>query len=205
MNEQENSFIPEHQSGTQTNTENVREFDTPALAKEFYQIVKKRLLDVNDWQSLAGRATAHFQVADENGKEADRPVQERDYLKIDIPGPGTASGEGYDWVMVEAIVARDTTDEEFTSITVRPATNPLNTKNDIAHLFSDEATSSFVVKREKNRVIAGVYGRNEKPNTDSETLTDSIRNTAMAAGALSGFSKIQWKSLVAGLLTEPAA
>ena len=89
-----------------------------------------------------------------------------------------------------------------------PAASPsvtLNTKNDIAHFFSDEATSSFVVKREKNRVIAGVYGRNEKPNTDSETLTDSIRNTAMAAGALSGFSKIQWKSLVAGLLTEPAA
>lgn len=204
MDKKENAPVPGQQSGIETNTEHVKEFETPFQAKQFYQVARERLLNVNEWRRLAGQG-AHFQVTDQQGKEADRPVQKNDHFKIDIPGPGNASGDGYDWVQIEAIDAGASNDEEFTAIRVRPATNPLNRKKDIAHFFSDEATSSFVVKRENNRVIAGVYGRNEKPNTDSETLTDSIRNAAMAVGAFSGFSKLQWKSLVAGLLKEPAA
>lgn len=200
MSKKDPDIIPENESGLQSNTESSKTFHDSRQAKEFYQIVKKRLLNVNGWQDLAGPATAKFQLTDEKGKDVDRIVKENDHFKIDIPGPGPLTGEGYDWVKIEAIETREGENEEFTAIKVRPATSPLNTKKDIAHFFNEEATSSFVVKREKNKVTAGVYGRNEKPNTGSETITDKVRNTAVATGAMSGFSKIQWKSLVNGIL-----
>ena len=135
-------------------------------------------------------------MTDAKGREVDRPVQERDHFRIDIPAPGPVTGEGHDWVQVQKI--RDT-ENEFT-ILVRPATNPLNDDPDIAHFFSEDSSSSFSVKREGNRIIAGVYGRNEKPNVDAERVVDKIRNAAVAAGAISGFAKIQWKSLVNALV-----
>jgi hypothetical protein len=48
--------------------------------------------------------------------------------------------------------------------------------------------------------LPAVYGRNEKPNLDTEKLADKLRNAAVAAGAITAFSKLQWKSLVNGLV-----
>ena len=59
-----------------------------------------------------------------------------------------------------------------------------------------------MVKRENSKVTAAVYGRNEKPNTDVETAGDKARNAAIATGAITGFSKLQWKSLVNGLVKK---
>ena len=186
------------ESGAQSNTESKASFDTAAEAQSFFKEVKKRLLHVNGWQKLAGAATASFQLTDEKGNSVNRDVQKGDHFKIDIPGPGPATGDGYDWVQVEAVEEK----EDKVEITVRPATNPTNEQQDIAHFFSDEATSSFVVKLEGNSVIAGVYGRNEKPNLQAEKGRDKARNAAVASGAVGGFSKLQWKSLVNGLVKK---
>jgi hypothetical protein len=189
-------LIPETESGVQTNTESYTEFSNEAEAQKYFPEIRDRLAHVNQWHDLAGAATARFQLTDAKGKEVDRSVEEGDHFRIDIPAPGPITGEGHDWVQVQRI--RDT-ENEFT-ILVRPATNPLNDDPDIAHFFSEESTSSFSVKREGNRIIAGVYGRNEKPNVDAERVVDKIRNAAVAAGAISGFAKIQWKSLVNALV-----
>lgn len=189
-------MIPETESGIQTNTESFTEFSNEADAKKYFPEIRQRLAHVNQWHDLAGAATARFQLTDAKGREVDRPVQEGDHFRIDIPAPGPVTGEGHDWVQVQKI--RDT-ENEFT-ILVRPATNPLNDDPDIAHFFSEDSSSSFSVKREGNRIIAGVYGRNEKPNVDAERVVDKIRNAAVAAGAISGFAKIQWKSLVNALV-----
>lgn len=93
-------------------------------------------------------------------------------------------------------------EENCIGIRVRPATNPTNDRKDVAHFFDEETTSSFLVKREGKKVTVGVYGRNEKPNTNTETVVDKLRNAAIAAGAISGFSKLQWKSLVNGLVKK---
>jgi hypothetical protein len=75
----------------------------------------------------------------------------------------------------------------------------------VAHFFDEQSSSSFVVKREGKKITGGIYGRNEKPNTDTEKLVDKIRNIAVAGGAISGLSKLQWKSLVNGLVkTDPS-
>ena len=189
-------MIPETESGIQTNTESFTEFSNEEDAKKYFPEIRQRLAHVNQWHDLAGAATARFQLTDAKGREVDRPVQEGDHFRIDIPAPGPVTGEGHDWVQVQKI--RDT-ENEFT-ILVRPATNPLNDDPDIAHFFSEDSSSSFSVKREGNRIIAGVYGRNEKPNVDAERVVDKIRNAAVAAGAISGFAKIQWKSLVNALV-----
>lgn len=194
----EDELIPENEAGIQTNTETVAELPDSGLAENFFEIAKKRLLDINQWHEYAGAASARFQLTDKNGKPVNRIPQKGDHFQIDLPAPGTKTGEGHDWVQLEEI--QETSDS--IAMLVRPAPNPLNDKEEVAHFFTDDATSSFIVKRENNRVIAGVYGRNEKPNTDQEKFSDKIRNAAVAAGAISGFSKLQWKSLVNGLVKQ---
>ena len=194
--------VPKHNSGSQSNTESSTDFDDEQQAKKHFDAVKKRLLDVNHWHSYAGAASADFCVTDANGNPINSVPEKGNYFRINIPGPGSASGEGYDWVRVEDISGESNNSEECFSITVRPAPSPVNEQKDVAHFFTEEATSSFVVKREKNNIIAGVYGRNEKPNTDTERVSDKIRNAAVATGAISAFSKLQWKSLVNGLIKK---
>jgi hypothetical protein len=199
---QQNNIIPSQDSGMQTNTESTEELATEKEAKDFYVTVCKRLMDINNWQQYAGKATASFQLTDNSGKDVKRDPQKGDHLKIDIPGPGSVSGQGFDWVQIEAIEKDQDENTQWNAIRVRPATSPLNEKEDVAHFFSDDTTSTFMVRQEGKKVIAGVYGRNEKPNTNTETTIDKIRNTAIATGAITGFSKIQWKSLVNGLVKK---
>ncbi|HEU0112440.1 MAG TPA: hypothetical protein VFQ73_16310 [Flavisolibacter sp.] len=202
MKIEDDKLIPENQSGIETNTESEKSFPTEDEAKAFYQLVKQRLTTVNKWHQFAGQATADFQLTDASGVAIDRWPQQGDHFKINIHAPGSTPGDGYDWVRIEAIDETVGPSEESVIITVRPATSPLNSNEDIAHFFSDEATSSFAVKRYGNKVMAGVYGRNEKPNSSTEKIIDKVRNVAIATGAITGFSKIQWKSLVNGLLKD---
>lgn len=131
-----------------------------------------------------------------------RQAEKEDHFKIDIPGPGPVTGDGFDWVQVEAIEEKEEGEEQSITVRVRPATNPNNERKDVAHFFSDDATSCFMVKRQANTVTAAVYGRNEKPNIKAETVSDKARNVAIASGAITGFSKLQWKSLVNGLVKK---
>jgi hypothetical protein len=190
--------IPEHNKGIETNTESSVELSSEEEAKDFLKVVKERLLAIDEWHQYAGSATANFQLTDERGEPVKRQPQKGDHFKIKIPGPGTVTGEGNDWVKIETIEE----EENYLGIRVRPATNPTNERTDVAHFFDEDATSSFLVKREGKIVTAGVYGRNEKPNTDTETVVDKVRNAAIATGAISGFSKLQWKSLVNGLVKK---
>jgi hypothetical protein len=194
--------IPDQEQGAQSNSEETVECGNEQEAKQFYQKVKQRLLHVSEWQHWAGESLAHFQLTDERGEEVNRIAREGDHFKIDIPGPGTVTGEGYDWVQIKKISEEENEKKCCTLIQVKPATNPQNDRKDVAHFFAEDATSNFIVKLEGNKVIAAVYGRNEKPNTNTETIIDKARNVAVASGAISGFSKLQWKSLVKGLLKK---
>lgn len=191
--------IPDQNSGGSTDTSSVRDFLSEKEAKDHFNIVKERLFNVNQWHSHAGAATAEFKLFDADGNEADRQIMKWDYFQIDIPGPGSVSGNGYDWVQVENIEEENSREEECITITVRPCPNPLNPDPDVAHFFEDSATSSFVIMRNGKSVSAEVHGRNEKPNTKVEKIIDKVRNATIAATAISGFSSVQWKALVEGL------
>lgn len=199
--EKEN-LTPPQETGAQSNTEASRSFSSTEEASDFFETVKDRLLHVNSWHGLAGSLSAAFQLTDSNGLEVDRPAQVGDHFKIDIPAPGIQTGDGHDWVQIEAIEEKGEGAEEALLIRVRPASAPTNDNPDVAHFFAEDASSSFVVKREGATVTAAVYGRNEKPNTDAEKLVDKARNLAVAAGAITGAAKLQWKGLVEGLVGE---
>jgi hypothetical protein len=202
MKSKAEEVVPEQSTGAQSNTESTATFNSVEEARSFFEIVKERLQQVGDWHSLAGKGTAAFELTDEKGDAVKRPPQKGDHLKIDIPGPGPRTGDGFDWVQVEAVEHTEGGDLDCLVMQVRPATNPKNDQQDVAHFFSDEATSNFMVKREGTTITAAVYGRNEKPNTSAEKVVDKARNTAVATGAVSGFSKLQWKSLVTGFLKK---
>ena len=105
-------------------------------------------------------------------------------------------------MQVEAIEEIHEGEDRCFTIRVRPAPSPVNDAPAVAHFFSDDATSSFVARLERKSVTAAVYGRNEKPNTKTDSFGDAARNIAIAGGAISGFSKVQWKSLVNGLTKD---
>jgi hypothetical protein len=195
-------IVPHNETGNDSNNEYSIQKNDASTARQLFQIAKQRLLNVNAWHQLTGIATAAFRLTDESGNKVHRSAQLGDHFKIDIPGPGTVTGEGNDWVQIEAIEENATDDKEIIAIRVRPTSNPQNNKEDVAHFFSDETTSTFSVIRQGNTVTAAVHGRNEKPNLKSENIIDKVRNVIVAATAIAGMNKPQWKSLVKGLLSE---
>lgn len=200
MIEPENT-IPEHEGGVDVNVEDSVKLSSEKEAQNFFGVVKDRLLNVNHWKEWAGALSASFQLTNEQGQEIDAKPQQGNYFKINIPAPGIVTGEGYDWVQIEEVKEEAENDGEYIAIRVRPAPSPVNENSDVAHFYTDEATSNFIVRRDGTKVTAGVYGRNEKPNVkEADTMIDKIRNAVVGTGGVSGFSKLQWKALVSGLL-----
>ncbi len=195
-------IIPENYTGRIIDTDDTIEFDTIEEAESFFEEVKLRLLNVNSWSKIAGILTADFQVVDAEGKEVNRPVRKGDYFKIDVPGPGSLDGEGYDWVRVEAVNSTSEADVESLGIRVRPCANPQDADDHISHFYSEQSTSNFVVTREGKKITAGVYDRNTKPNVDAEKPFSKIRHYLVGLSAVVWFSKYQWFKLVEGLLNR---
>lgn len=194
--------IPAQNKGAQSDVSQQVSCVDAAQAGDLFRIAKDRLLHVSDWKEISEGFSSEFQLTDTQGNTLDRPAREGDFFQIDIPAPGSSSGDGYDWVQIEEIKEQKdlSNDVEIISMRVRPAKNPLAADGDTAHFFKDDATSTFLVKRHGSEVSAEVHGRNEVPNTESEGLADKIRNTVIGIGAALGFSKPQWTHLVKGLL-----
>lgn len=89
-----------------------------------------------------------------------------DYICIDIPGPGNIEAKGYDWVQCAPSI---------------DPTQPGHTN--IAHFYSEAATSTFMISGTEKCIYACIYGRNERPN---------FRNA--------GVAKIEWKALTEGMV-----
>jgi hypothetical protein len=194
--------VPQQHTGAATNT--VFSIMLPSLeeSKERYRLAKARLLDVNHWHDFAGPLSASFTLTDESGREVDHPAQEGDHIRINLPGPGSKTGDGYDWVAIEQIEDKTTSSGKtaYAAIRVRPSVNPQQWHGKVAHFYDPAATSSFVVELNGRCVKASVYGRNEKPNIAPSGFWDKVRNTLVAISASLGLSKPQWKSLVKGFV-----
>ena len=169
-------------------------------ARQVYDQSKKRLLHVDKWKELLGILSANFCVMDSNGNATGKSVEQGNLLRIDIPGPGSSTGEGYDWVAVEELKEVETDEIQSIAFRVRPTINPKGTSNNIAHFYDQEATSTFMVTRNEHTVYTTIADRNIKPNTDTDSIVDTIRNMPVAIGAIGLLSKVQWQSLAEGLL-----
>lgn len=193
-------IIPPQFKGQEIEVDATHDLKTEAEAQRLYEAAKKKLLHVNNWNKIAGTFTAQFLIIDKKGDEVQREVQKGDYLRIDIPGPGTKEGNGFDWVRVEELKEINQPSVQSAGFRVRPNENPFGQKNETAHFYSKEATSSFIIIREKTKVIAWIIDRNLLPNTEQRSLADKIRDVAVGVSAIAGFSKIQWQALANGLI-----
>ena len=194
------SAIPPQDEGGMSDTVASRAFDDERTAQNAFSLLLQRFIAVEQWHQYAGWGTADFILTDGNGVPINRNVQEGDHFRINIPAPGNTEGDGYDWVKVEKILHAEEENGEGYLIRVRPANNPQDPETEVSHFFSDEATSSFIIRRIGNTIYAEVHGRNEHANTDEVGFIDKARNAIVALFAKTAFSKFQWKSLVDGLL-----
>ncbi|RNL52117.1 hypothetical protein [Pedobacter jejuensis] len=192
--------VPEQVVGSEVDVVDERKFEHDEEALKRYLISSERLLDINNWGKYAGISA--FQLIDSHGVRAQRLAEQQDYIRIDIPGPGTKAGMGYDWVRIEEIERNDDGNERYILIRVRPCPHPLSDKNDTAHFLKDNATSTFIVRQRGNVVYAEEHGRNELPNTNTGSLYDKGRNFVVGMAAKIGLSYPQWSSLVKGLLAD---
>ncbi|MDQ6763567.1 MAG: hypothetical protein M3015_13185 [Bacteroidota bacterium] len=197
-------IVPNNIKGKHTDVEHSITLDNREEALDAFKRAYKRMLNVNIWHELIGFASAHFSLADQQGNETSRLAKLNDYIMIDIPGPGPAAGDGYDWVYLEAV--EDSTDPSSTNesigIRMRSCKNPNHPGNDIAHFFTSDATSTIIIQRKNNTVSAAFHGRNEVLNTDTHSVKDKIRNTLVGAGAMIGLSELQWATLIKSLLKK---
>jgi hypothetical protein len=196
-------MIPEQRKGAKSATRYTIRSAAVSSAKALFQKAKRNLLNVNNWHQLAGEGSAVFHVVDSRGEETNDLVKEGNYLRITIPViPDSTDGGGDDWVKVERINEYENRDYEYVGIRVRPAMPPFHNEREVAHFFGPEATSTFSIERYQNAVTASVNGRNEKPNIGTRSSLGKIRNFFVALGAMIGFNKPQWKSLVKGLIRK---
>lgn len=195
-------IVPVNYTGKEIEAEASAEWKSDDEAKAFYAIVKERLLSVNEWHHMAGIVSARFQLVDKSGKTVEKKAEKGDYIKIDIPGPGSKEGKGYDWVSIEEL--REVAENNIQSIgfRVRPAAHPFEDAKNIAHFYDDSATSNFIVTREGTKITATIIDRNVKPNDDTKSTIDRVRHFAVSIGAIAAFSKAQWQNLAEGWLKQ---
>jgi hypothetical protein len=198
----ENLLVPEQTLGSEMDALAAQLCESEAAAIVFYQVCKKRLFDVNNWAQFCGTNATEFQLTDLQGNPIST-IEEGVLIRIDIPGPGTQAGDGYDWVKVEQIAQQGESElTEWAGFRVRPCANPQHPELGTAHFFSDRATSTFMVKRAANEVVAEMHGRNEVKNEESEGVFDGLRNAMVGYSARIGLSYPQWKLLVDGLVAK---
>jgi len=192
--------VPGQHRGDAVTADGSRTFDDLTAAKAFFFQAEAKLLDVNEWHSQGGEALARFMLTDRDGSTVEGTARQGLLIKIDIPGPGSESGGGYDWVEIEEIKRTDSGEVQSTALRVRPIAAPGSANEEPAHFYDDESTSTFTVTREGPTVTVAVYDRNINPNTEADSLIDKVRNAITGLVGEKVFSKIQWQSLVNGLL-----
>lgn len=168
-----------------------RDYPDEQLASEAFTQSVRKLFAVNDWSSLPG-ITSAFHVYDAKGlpKSTGRLLV-GDYVRIDLPGPTPEN-----WVVITDI---GNTDDQA-ELTVKPSHNPRTaaseTEKPVEHFFGGEASSTFRVERQGNRIIASEIGRNERINNEGSEAGDRpVINTLIAEGGWAYFQRVQWKKL----------
>lgn len=193
--------VPLQKKGGFHDTESEKKYDDPEKTIQQYAVLKERFLSVNQWKKYCGDSFADFRLHDALGNYVERIPKVGDFIRIDIPGPGGFEAKGYDWVEIVEISDRKINKDELENLLVicRPSTIPGGKSHHIAHFYSAEATSTFMISRSKNHIKAAIYGRNESPNWNAGFL-DKIRNFCVAVNGMIGVAKIQWKRLSDQLL-----
>lgn len=170
-----------------------QEYTKEEHAAQAFSAAKEKLLNPNGWGELGHRILgADFKlVCGNSGQPTQREPKVGDYLKIKLPDPGPPV-----WVAIEQLEDKP----DSAKVVVRPSADPTRRNPDtIIHLFGEETTNVFEVKREGLNVVSSVNGKNETANFTGNLLQDAFAG-ARLAGAWMGLKKPQWKAFVQNIL-----
>lgn len=173
------------------------------IAIRNFEKVQMRLFSVNEWHSLSDKVKTEFALFDSetNKPTADLKVDNR--IRIDIPGPGNHSGDGYDWTKVIAIQNEHNNDEiPFVAFTIKPCSAPGSDAATVAHFYTEKSSNTFVIRRVGTCIYAEVHGRNQVENTSAVPMLDTIRNKAIQVGASLGMGGLNWLGFADALLKD---
>ena len=123
-----------------------------------------------------------------------------DHLRIRIPGPSLASGNGFDWVSVEQVGEVRLPEGALFYLVFDPSANPCRPTQEIAHFLGNGASTCFILHVRDHAVRLAIISRNEQRNTQVSRLKDRVRNFIVGLGAAYGLSKAQWTKLAKTLL-----
>ena len=192
------NLVPEQKGGKENNLEETVKCKNDEECDALFKKARERMMDINSWQKITDEKGASFCVMDDQESVVKRTPCAGDYVRINVPGPGNKDGGGYDWVKIDALKS----DDIHLGMTFRACARPKKNDYEADHFFDKNATSTFIIQRKSNEVIASYHGRNEKINTEDNSLVDTIRNVFVGIGALLGFSDLQWKKLIKAFLDK---
>ena len=195
------SLLPQQEKGIAKHVQHEVSAANEAEAAAIFERAKERLLNVNRWAYTAEGTSAKFLLCDAEGNAIDRPAQQGDLVRVDLPAPHRNSGSGFDWVNLETVQEGVDKEGPWVVLTTRPAADPFVGKEDTAHFFSEGSTGTFIIRQKGSTVEGNHYGRNEQPNTEG-SLMDGARAVMVTIGAYLGLSDVQWSNLVKGLLEK---
>jgi hypothetical protein len=189
--------------GKQIDVQQFRTFRDEDQAKIFFEVIKSRLIKVNEWDDMSGKLLAKFQLTDMYGDAIDREIENGDFIRIDISGQGSTS-EACDWVVVEDIEERCSDHEHILGFRLRPTSNPKSLGNEVAHFYAREYTSNFYVARHKNilecTITDTITDSNTMPNEETIHVSDQFESAVVGTTATIHFSELQWEHLADGIL-----
>lgn len=196
-----NLNIPEQIKGSFHDTVSMYCENTLESAVACYEKLQIRLKSINEWHTFSDKVKAKFTLFNPITKQPAASLEVGNLVRIDIPGIGSPSGNGYDWTEIIDIQT-GTQDYPFFLFTLRPCAAPGDPNNTIAHFYTDAATNTFVVRQLGNCIYAEVHGRNEIENTSDVPLLDLARNKTVAVGSKLGIGNVNWLGFTKALL-EP--
>lgn len=194
------SKIPSQEIGAESKASSTIVHDNLDSAKNHFEIVKKRFLDINSWELFAGDSKAEFSLRNQNGKLSLDHPKVGDFISIKIPLLPNKNNDHFDWVKIEVCEEESKNDYEAMYIRVRPTSDPTHETDEISHFLDSTATSNFFIKRNGLEISAEVVARNEIPNLNDKSVLGKVRNTVVAVGGMLVGSKIQWDGLTSGLI-----
>ena len=198
----EKSNIPSQVRGKKLDISEEKAYRTRDEAFAAFKRARERLYAINQWQEFAGTASATFELVNALGHHLSRSPQVGDYVKVDIPGPGSFVGKGYDWVRITQL--EDRLEDCYVEISLQPSMPPeiLRDRDEVAHFFKPSASTNIEIELRDLTVYANYYGRNQETNTESELFIENARNAFIGLGAKIGLSYPQWKRLIEGILGD---
>jgi hypothetical protein len=188
------TIVPPQQKGGKSTAVKRKVYKTVDEAKTIFNEVKLRLLDVNNWSKYS---FAHYELVRSDGSHKNGIAQETDIIKIDIPGPASTGGKGYDWVQIEKIK----NEESLFAIEVRMTAKPGSNVQTTDHFYTGITTNTFSVEQHGKEIICQVNGRNMVFNLQHKTFFDKIRNFITGLFSEGGGSKLFWKDFLHHLMT----